>query len=193
MKGCRRLRDLLARPAAELLPHGLDHLPLPRHNLQGLGDVLAEFDKLAATARTARRRRHDDALARQVRRQRRPHRLFADDAAHRCSVGRGRSSRELIFRGAGFQLLELQFQLVEQLAAALSRLPKPLALHLGDQQFEVGDHCLGAGSASLGLLPRRALGIQRSLQRGNVVGQRLGRHKPEYRILPRSRLLSTSG
>jgi hypothetical protein len=46
-----------------------DHPPLPRHNFQCLDDVLAEFDKLAATARTARRRRHDDAPARQVRRQ----------------------------------------------------------------------------------------------------------------------------
>src|SRR6516165_5981742 len=45
---------------------------------------------------------------------------------------------------AGFQLLELQFQLVEQLAAALGRLAKLLALHFGNQQLEIGDHRLGA-------------------------------------------------
>ena len=34
----RRLGDRLARPAGELLPHRLDHLPLPRDHLQRLGD-----------------------------------------------------------------------------------------------------------------------------------------------------------
>ena len=88
-------------------------LPLPRHNFQCLGDILAEFDELAATVRTGRRCRHDDTLARQVSRQRRPHGSPARDVAHRCGVGLGRPSRNLVFRGARFQLLELQFQLVE--------------------------------------------------------------------------------
>jgi hypothetical protein len=87
--------DLLARPAAELLAYRLDHLPLARHNFQGLGNVLAEFDQLAATARTTRRCRHDHALARQVSRQRRSHRLFMGEAAHRAGVRLGRPSRDL--------------------------------------------------------------------------------------------------
>jgi hypothetical protein len=51
------------RGGERLLAHGVDHLPFPRHDLEGLGDVLAQFDQLAA-ARATRRRRHDDALAR---------------------------------------------------------------------------------------------------------------------------------
>src|SRR5579883_2181569 len=45
MKGRRRLADLLARPAGELLPDVLDGLPLPWHHLQSLGDVFAELRK----------------------------------------------------------------------------------------------------------------------------------------------------
>jgi hypothetical protein len=43
LEGRRRLRDRFATPARELLPHRLDHLPLPRNNFQRLGDVLAEL------------------------------------------------------------------------------------------------------------------------------------------------------
>ena len=163
VKRCRRLSDLLTGPAGELLAHGLDHLPLPRHDLEGLGNVLAEFNKPAAAARTARRRRHHDALAWQVRWQRRPHRLAAAGAAHCRRLRRARAGGELVFRGARFQFLELQFQLIEQLAAALGRLPKPLAFHFGDQQFEMGDHRLGPGRARLRLLARGALGQQCAL------------------------------
>lgn len=45
-----RLRDLLAVPARELLPHGLDHLPLARDHFQRLGHVLAELRQAAAAA-----------------------------------------------------------------------------------------------------------------------------------------------
>lgn len=44
MERRRRLADLLAIPAAELLPHCLDHLPLAWNDLQRLGDVLAQPD-----------------------------------------------------------------------------------------------------------------------------------------------------
>lgn len=43
MERRRRLADLLADAAGELLTDGLDHLPLPRHHFQRLGDALAEF------------------------------------------------------------------------------------------------------------------------------------------------------
>ena len=39
MERRRRLADLLALPAGELLADGLDHLPLPRDHLRRLGDV----------------------------------------------------------------------------------------------------------------------------------------------------------
>jgi hypothetical protein len=50
MEGRRRLRDHLALPARELLPHRLDHLPLARNDLQRLGDVLAELRQLRRAA-----------------------------------------------------------------------------------------------------------------------------------------------
>ena len=186
--------DLLARPASELLAHGLDHLPLPRHYFEGLGDVLAEFDQLAAAAGAGTRRRHDHALTRQVSRQGAPHRLLAGKAVYCGGVRLGRPGSDLIFRRARFQFLELEFQLVEQLAAALSRLPEPLALHLGDQQLQIDHHRLGAGGTGLRLLTRRPFGSQCRLQRSNIVGQRFGRpHKLDYPILPGSGLLSTTG
>src|SRR5882724_928499 len=73
---CDRMRwgwwlcDRLAGPAGELLAHMLDHLPLPRDELQHLGHVLADLAQgPTATTRTGRRQRIDDALARQVFRQ----------------------------------------------------------------------------------------------------------------------------
>ncbi|AMK24185.1 hypothetical protein K426_16265 [Sphingobium sp. TKS] len=39
----RRLGDLLTIPAGELLPHGLNHLPLSRHDLKRLGDILTQL------------------------------------------------------------------------------------------------------------------------------------------------------
>jgi len=61
---CRGLRDRLARPAAELLPHMLGHEPLPRDHVERLGDILADLGELAAaTARARGRRGVDDAPA----------------------------------------------------------------------------------------------------------------------------------
>src|SRR5262249_39398198 len=37
---------LLAMPAAELLPHMLGHEPLPRHDVERLGDVFADLRQL---------------------------------------------------------------------------------------------------------------------------------------------------
>src|SRR5580700_3435498 len=57
VRGRRRLRDLLARPARELLAHVLDHLPLARDELQRLGHILAELVQNAAAAWTGARPR----------------------------------------------------------------------------------------------------------------------------------------
>jgi hypothetical protein len=43
MRGRRRLGDRLAGAAGELLPHVLDHLPLPGNEFQRLGHVLADL------------------------------------------------------------------------------------------------------------------------------------------------------
>jgi hypothetical protein len=50
----RRLRDRLARPAAELLAHVLGDEPLPRDNVERLGDLLADLRELGAAAAGAR-------------------------------------------------------------------------------------------------------------------------------------------
>ena len=66
----RRLADLLAVAAGELLADVLDHLPGFRDDLQRLGDVLAELGQpRTATAGAGRRSRHDHPLARQMLRE----------------------------------------------------------------------------------------------------------------------------
>ena len=104
-------------------------------------------------------------------RQRCADRAPAIKAAHRRGIGIGNG---FVFGGARFQLLELQLQLVEQ-AAALGGGPEPLAPQLGDQQLQMRHHRLGPRCPGFGLLPRRALGHQRRLQRVNLVRQKLGR------------------
>ena len=75
-----RLRDRLAGTAGKLLTHRLDHLPLARHALQGLGDRLAQLGQSPTTARACGRAGDDDTLAGQVRRQRATHRLATHEA-----------------------------------------------------------------------------------------------------------------
>ena len=67
MERRRRLADFLAVAAGELFADMLDHLPLPRNDLQRLGDVLAQFAQpRAAAAQAGRRCRLDHPLARQM-------------------------------------------------------------------------------------------------------------------------------
>jgi len=71
MERRRRLADLLAITAGELLADVLDYLPGFRNHLQRLGDVLAELGQpRAATAGARHRSRHDHPLARQMLRER---------------------------------------------------------------------------------------------------------------------------
>ena len=63
----RRLADLLAIPAGELLPDVLDHLPGLWDDLQGLGDVLSQLGQpRAAAAIAGRGSRYDHPLAGQM-------------------------------------------------------------------------------------------------------------------------------
>jgi hypothetical protein len=71
-----------------------------------------------------------------MRRQRRPDRPATAEAVHRRAVRyRLGFGDDGAFARVGRQFLDLQFQLVEQLAAAFGRLPEAVALHLGNQQL----------------------------------------------------------
>ena len=117
----RRLGDALAVATGELLPHRLDHLPLPRDHLQRLGDVLAELHDPARAAATAGRRGFDHhPLARQMPGKGLARRAPALEAAHRrLRLRRGALGGELVLGGGGLELLELQLELVEQPRLAL--------------------------------------------------------------------------
>ena len=114
-----------------------------------------------------------DALARQMRWKRRASRLSASERVY-CRAG-SRGGGDLVLSRACRQFLELQFQLVEQLAAALGGLTVLLAPQLGDQQFQVRHQRLGAGGTRLGLLARCAFSGQRCCEHGDLVREVLGR------------------
>ena len=152
--------------AAELLAHVLGHEPLPRHDIERLGDVLADLrEPGAAAARAGVRCRVNDAPSRQVSREvpacrRPPHEALNLDTGRLC-LG-------LVLAGRRGQFLELQLHLVEQPLAALGARAEELTLHLGDHQLKMLDQRHGAGQ--LGARFR-----QRRLQRIHVVGQRIRR------------------
>ena len=143
----RRLRDGLAGPAAELLPHRLHDLPLTGHQLQGLRHVLAQLHQsCATTARAGLGRGQHDPLARQVGRQRRPLGLAAGEGAHRGIAVVGFALARVLGRRC-LQLLQLQFQLIQQLVAPFRGLAVPLSTQLRDLQPQMLDFRLGAGGA----------------------------------------------
>ena len=104
---CRRLANALAGSAGELLAHRLDYLPLSGHDLQRLGDVLADLGQsVRTTAGAGRRPGHHDALARQVRWERLASRLLARERSN-CGAVRRRLGRECILGRRDLELLEL--------------------------------------------------------------------------------------
>ena len=105
----------------------------------------------------------------------------AGEGANRRRPGGRLFRRQFVFRGAGLQLLELERQLIDQPRRALRPLPVDLALELGDPQLLRGDQ----RHVFRRLRPRdrqlrrdfqapRALGDERRLQGGDVVGKSLG-------------------
>ena len=70
----------------------------------------------------------------------------------------------LILSDCSSQLLELQFQLIDEPLAALGARTEHLALHLGDHQLQMLDQRLAPSELGARL-------DQRRLQRGRVVGK----------------------
>jgi len=123
----RRLADLLAGPAAELLAHMLGDEQLPRHHVQRLRDILADLRELgAATARATGWSWMHDAPALQVigeipARRRPPHMALHGIGPLRFGLG---------LAGCRNEVFELQLQLIDQALAALRARAVQLALIL---------------------------------------------------------------
>ena len=146
MERRRRLGDLLARPAGELLAHRPDHLPAARDNLQRLGNVLADLRQLLRAAAPAGcRRGHHHPLARQVRGERLASRPTAGEPLDLRGVRRGQLGRQLVLRRARLKLVELEFELVEKPRLALRALAVEFAPELLDRQLQEGNLRLGVG------------------------------------------------
>ena len=126
----------LAVPAGELLAHPLDDLPAPRLAFERLGHHLAELAQPSAAALAADARGGlDDALDRQILRQlarpawRAPPRRLG--GLGRCDLGLG------LFLGLRlFQILDRQFELLDEELAALRRLAVNLTARLGQLQLQ---------------------------------------------------------
>src|SRR5271166_3814782 len=131
-----RLGDTLAVPAGELLAHPLDDLPPPRLAFERLGHHFAELAQPPAAALAAdARRRLDDALDRQIVRElarparRTPPRRFGGLGSRDLGLG--------LFLGLRrFQILDRQFELLDEQLAALRRLAVGLAARLGQLQLQ---------------------------------------------------------
>jgi hypothetical protein len=140
MEGRRRLRDFLARPAAELLAHVLGDEPLSRDHIERLGDVFADLRELGTAAAGARRRcRMDNPPTRQVIGKVPPRTVAPREALNLDVCGRGFGR---FFPGRCGQFLKLQLHLIDQTLAALGSRAKSLALHLGNHQLKMLDHRL---------------------------------------------------
>ena len=141
----RRLADRLAFPAGELLPDGLDDLPLPRDHLQRLGDILAQLRQASrAAARTGRRRGNDNALTRQVFGEWLLGGTLANQRPNRRGLGRRFFRGKLVFARGGLRILQLHLELIEKAGLALRTCPIKLAPQLLDLQRQVRYQRLGA-------------------------------------------------
>ena len=134
------LADALAVTAGELLPHVLDDFPGARHDLQGLGDILAQLGQTSAAATGAcRRARDDDALTRQVLGKWASGRAGAGEPSNGGRLGCCSLGRQLVLRGGRLELLELQLHLVQQAGGALGARAEAVTVELLDLQLEMGD------------------------------------------------------
>ncbi len=154
------------------LAHVGDDLPLAGDHLQCLGDVLAQLgEPCPAAAGAGRGAGHDDPLARQVLGERLAGRTLARERRHAGGLGRRQLGGELVLRGRGFQLLELQLQLIEQTPCALRARSVSIPLELLDLQLQMGDQGLVVGGLGPGPSELGTRREQRRLERFNVVGK----------------------
>ena len=126
----RRLGDRFARSAGDLLAHMLNHEPLSGDPFQAFSDVLTQLAQGgSAAAEASRWRGIDNALARQMIRQRPARWLDPCEALH----GDGFGCRFARFGDPGgqLQLLKLQFELLD-LRATLGRLSPLLTARFGE-------------------------------------------------------------
>jgi hypothetical protein len=174
---CRRLADLLAVPAGELLAHDLHDLPLPRHHFEPLGHVLTELgEPVRATAATGPRAGHDHALARQMRRERLARGPSTREGANlRGLAARGHSllGRNLVLGRRRFELLELKLHLVDEPRLALVARSKQVALELLDHQPKMHDQRFRARRLSPCLGKLSVACQQQPLQRLDIIGERI--------------------
>ena len=148
MERRRRLADLLAVAAGELLADVLDHLP-GRDHLQRLGDVLAQLGQpRAAAAGAGRWARLDHPLARQMLGKGLARRPLAGEGRHVRGLGRGDLGGDFVLGGRGLQFLQLQLHLVQQPDRALRARAIELALELLDLQLQMRDQGLVVGLLS---------------------------------------------
>jgi len=171
MERRRRLRDLLAGTAAELVPDVLRHEPLPRNHIERLGDILADLRQVRAAAACACGRRRVDnppplQMSREVPARCRAPRQPRD--SNRCRRG-----LRVILRDCRGEFLELQLHLIEKSLATLGARTERRALHLGDHHLQLLDQRLGAGEPG-------ACFDQRRLQPCGVLGEMIsgGCHPP---------------
>ena len=107
MERRRRLADLLAVAAGELLAHRLDHLPLTRHQFQRPGHVFAELAQAIAAAAFTRRRRIDHhPLAGKMIGEGIAFGARARKSANSRRPGDGFFGRKLVFGGARLPALQ---------------------------------------------------------------------------------------
>jgi hypothetical protein len=179
VEGRRWLGEPLAISAGELLAHGLPHEPAPRHDVEGLGHDLAQLgEPMAAAAVAGRGRWDDDALARQMSRQRAARRLLPDMG---CDDRAGGGFCGRLVLGSGFlELGQLELELVNEPFAPLAGLAELLAPGFGKQQLEPLNLQRGGRDQSFGLLPGGALSQDHCVRRGEVAWQgcRLVAHEP---------------
>lgn len=140
MERGRSLADLLAIAAGELLAHRLDHLPLARDDLEGLGDALTQLAQpIAATALAAHGTGYDDAFAWKMIGER----LLCRPAASKAGdIDGGRDRHfggELILGRRHLQLRQLELHLIDQSGVTFCLRSIELLLEFFDAQLLPGN------------------------------------------------------
>jgi hypothetical protein len=122
-----------------------------------------------------------------MRWQRAAHRLAAGERVGVRAARIGLRNGCGIFGGSGFQLLELRFHLVDQLAATFGGATVLVVPEFGDHQLEVRHHRLGTGGAGLRFAACQLFGSECGTQGVDIVRAdvRCRRHSDDRITWPR--------